>query len=124
MGRTYYHPPFVIEVNTSGQYVEDDFEFDRRIQKITGVQVTAHYQDRAYLRGTQYIEINGDPILPEDYDTKMLISNSGVDPNPRFLYLGDIKPGNLKCKIKYQDTDHPSAPFVPYKIKYHFKCEM
>lgn len=124
MAKVFYNPPFIVQVSTSGAYIDREFDFDSRVKRIVSMQVIADFPDKAYFRGTQGIEINGDQIMPEEVDTKILMSNSGVDPNPRFLDLGDVKPGNLKCRIKYRDSEHPTAAFAPYKVKYLFKCEI
>ncbi len=124
MARYFYNPPFILQVSASGALLDKEFDFDSRVKKIIAVQVLSDSPDKAYFRGTQGLEINGESILPEQVDTKILISNSGVDPNPRFLDLGDVKPGNLKCRIRFKDTDHASAPFAAYQVKYLFKCEI
>lgn len=100
---------------------KEEFDFDPSTLKVEAVQVTSDAPEKAYFRGSQKMTINGEEIFPDDYESKLLLSNVGVPAKDRFVPLGEIDPGNKKLKIEYKDTDHSSAPFADYTVTYVFK---
>ena len=89
----------------------DTLELPKHTTFIKGVQLLSDYPDRLYYRGSQRIEIGGEEIFPDGFDSKILMSSLSVAPRERFFDLGQVLPGNLLVKIRYKDTPHTNAAF-------------
>ena len=71
-----------------------------------------------YFRGTVKITINEMEIFPEGYEAKKLVHGIGVAVNLRITNPdGELEPGNRKVELKYRDTNHSYAPFLPYYVR-------
>jgi hypothetical protein len=112
---------FTIAVTGADASYKKEFDFEVDTHKVLSVQCTASSPDKAYFRGTQRIEINNDELYPDGYESKLLMSNSGVAPDQRFVALGEIDPGNRKLKITYQDAAHTLSAFAAYTVTYVFQ---
>lgn len=78
-----------------------------------------------FFRGSQRIEINGDELYPEDYESKLLMSGLSVSPDDKYVTLGDgAIAGNGEIKVLYKDTDNLIIPFTAYKVTIVLKCEL
>ncbi len=95
----------------------DNLELPKHTQMVKGLQLISDYPDKLYYRGSQRIEIGGEELFPDGFDSKILMSSVSVAPKERFFDLGDVLPGDLSVKVRYQDTDHNSADFEDgYKV--------
>jgi hypothetical protein len=78
-----------------------------------------------FYRGSQKIEISGQEIFPEDYESRLLMTGISVPPDQKFADLGDdVLAGNGEVKINYKDTDNTSAVFEPYEVSIYLMCEL
>jgi hypothetical protein len=114
---------FIIQVTGANQSYNKKFELDSNTRTVTAMQVTADRPEQIYNRGSQRIEISGDELYPEDYETKLLMSGISVAPDARFVELGEVSPGNGEVKILYKDFNGPVA-FSSYNVVFIFKCEI
>ena len=89
----------------------DSFELPKYTKVIKGIQLLSDYPDRLFYRGKQRIEIGGEELFPDGFESKILMSSLSVAPRERFFELGDVLPGDLSVKIRFEDKDHPSAAF-------------
>lgn len=95
-----------------------NWELNKKTIAVKAIQLSSDYPDKLYYRGAQRIEIGGDEIFPEGFDSKFLISSVSVGPQERFFPLGDVLPGDLSVKLRYEDKDHQRAPFESgYQVK-------
>ncbi len=95
----------------------DNLELPKHTKTVRGLQLISEYPDRLYYRGSQRIEIGGEELFPEGFDSKILMSSLSVAPRERFFELGDVLPGDLSVKVRYRDTDHSMASFGQgYKV--------
>ena len=93
------------------------WELPKQTKAVKGIQISADYPDKLYYRGSQRIEIGGEELFPDDFDSRLLMSSLAVAPRERFFDLGDILPGDLSVKVRYKDEEHGKAPFVGgYKV--------
>jgi hypothetical protein len=107
-----------VKVLNSGDKVEESFEVDKHASKIIGILLTTDYDDVMYFRGSQKISINEKEIYPEGYESKALMQGINVAVNDRIIKLGEeLDPGNRKVSLEYQDTEHPTAGFTPYRVR-------
>ena len=88
-----------------------NFELPKHTKKVKGLQLISDYPDRLYYRGRQRIEIGGDELFPDGFESKILMSSLSVAPRERFSELGDVLPGDLSVKVRFEDKDHGSANF-------------
>ncbi|MGH2611875.1 MAG: hypothetical protein ACRDFB_02365, partial [Rhabdochlamydiaceae bacterium] len=115
--------------------VTQTFELEKSIIAIKGLLLTSDRDDLLYANGSQRIEINGEEIFPEGYESKLLMSGVNVQPNKRYFDLGNMLPGNGRVKIEYTDTNPNALPAPPpgpgtnsipqnYRVSLYLECEM
>lgn len=102
--------PFSV-TKEGGLLTVDNLELPKHTKYIKGLQLISDFSDKLYYRGSQRIEIGGDEIFPEGFDSKLLMSSISVAPKGRFFDLGEVLPGDLSVKIRFQDTAHTKAEF-------------
>ncbi len=109
---------FSFKVNkANGLFTVDNLELPKHTKLVKGLQLISEYPDRLYYRGSQRIEIGGEELFPDGFDSKILMSSLSVAPRERFFELGDVLPGDLSVKVRYQDKDHSNAAFGQgYKV--------
>ena len=116
---------FSIQVTAEGQPVSKTFSLDKNVKLVLGVQLTSNDPKLLFYRGSQRIEISGDEIYPEDFESKCLMSGLSTEPNKRYDLFGNaVIPGNGEIKVLYKDSPNPNAPFVAYKVTFNFLCEL
>ncbi len=89
----------------------DNLELPKHTKIVKGLQLISDYPDKLYYRGSQRIEIGGEEIFPDGFDSKILVSSVSVAPRERFFDLGDVLPGDLSVKVRFEDTDHSAVAF-------------
>ncbi|MBL6445725.1 hypothetical protein JMN32_05355 [Fulvivirga sp. 29W222] len=105
------YPFFQFKVEEAGKLVTKDWELSKRTVRIKGIQLSSSYYDKLFLRGTLKVEIGGEEIIPEGFPCRAFLSTGDVSPSERFFHLGDVPPGDLSLKFRFQDNDHVRAPF-------------
>ena len=101
------------------------FDLDKNAKLVRGIILSSDQPNKLFYRGSQRIEISGDEIFPEDFESKMLMSGMAVAPNKKYCSLGNaVIAGNLEFKIQYKDSHNPYASFEPYKVIITVRCEM
>ncbi len=89
----------------------DNLELPKHTKMVKGLQLISDYPDKLYYRGSQRIEIGGEELFPDGFDSKILVSSVSVAPRERFFDLGDVLPGDLSVKVRFEDKEHPNAAF-------------
>lgn len=98
---------FTFLVDKEGkQYSPTKWELPKKTKFVKGIQLTSDYPDSLYYRGSQRIEIGGEEIFPEGFESRILMSSLSVAPRERFFDLGKVLPGDLSVKVRYQDNPH------------------
>jgi hypothetical protein len=115
---------FKFPITAANTTVSLVFELEKTIVSLRGLKVSGNYEEQVYYRGTQRIEINGDEIIPDDYDSKELMSTANTPVNERHYDLGGMKPGNGLIKIDYVDADDGRTVFTPYVVVLLLDCMM
>jgi hypothetical protein len=111
---------------TAEGIVNKKFDLDKNVKVVRGILLSSDRPIFLFYRGSQRIEISGDEIFPEDFESKILMSGLSVPPDQKYRTLGNgVVAGNGEVKIQYKDTYNPSAPVVdPYKVIIVLQCEM
>jgi hypothetical protein len=116
---------YSIEVTKAGDPYSKKFDLDKNIKLVHRMTITSDDLKQVFYRGSQRIEISGDEIFPEDYESKLLMSGISVPPDEKFRTLGNgVVAGNGEIKVLYKDTESPHAAFSPYKVNFNFQCEL
>ena len=115
---------FDIIVKDARANVKEQFELDKNVTRITGIFLTSDREDLLYHRGSQKIEINNEEIVPERYESKLLISGMNVSPNERFYKINNTATGNRILKIDYTDADDGRTSFSSYRVSIYVECEI
>ncbi|MBT1699478.1 hypothetical protein KK083_21450 [Fulvivirgaceae bacterium PWU4] len=116
---------FSFLADSEGVPVSKKFDLDKNVKVVHGILLSSDRPNLLFYRGSQRIEISGDEIFPEDYESKILMSGISVPPDNKFRKLGNgVVAGNGEVKIQYKDTHNPNAPFTPYRVIITLQCEM
>jgi hypothetical protein len=118
----YIYKRFVIDVNTQNTSYSKKFDLDKNIRVVTALQLSSDNPKLLYYRGSQRLEISGDELYPEDFESKLLMSGLGTSPDDRYTVLGEVQSGNGEVKVLYKDSDNANAPFSSYKVSIILKC--
>lgn len=114
---------FVVDTE-SGVY-NKKFDLDKNVRLVRGMLLSSDSPIALYYRGSQRLEISGDEIFPENYESKLLMSGLSVPPDEKFRTLGDgVLAGNGEIKIQYKDLPNPNVPFAVYQVLITLRCEM
>ncbi|MCU0430708.1 MAG: hypothetical protein MUF42_12155 [Cytophagaceae bacterium] len=124
MERKYTYKPLVVEVTTPDQAYTKQIILDKNIASVIGIVMICSHPQLLFYRGSQKIDINGNEIIPEDFDSMLLMSGGiGVSPNDKFKELEHPVPaGNGEVKLIYKDSANALVAFAPYKVRLMLKC--
>lgn len=112
-------------VDTENTVYNKKFDLDKNVKLVRGILLSADLPPFLFYRGSQRIEISGDEIFPEDYESKILMSGLSVPPDEKFKTLGDgVVAGNGEVKIQFKDTPNANVPFIAYRVMITLQCEM
>jgi hypothetical protein len=115
---------FDIKVSDAKSTIREQFELDKNVTRITGLLLTSDREDLLYHRGSQKIEINSEEIVPEKYESKLLLSGLNISPNERFYKINNTATGNRLLKIEYVDSDEGRSVFSAYRVSIYVECEI
>lgn len=116
---------FTFLVEVEGQPVSKKFDLDKNVKVVHGIAISSDRPNLLFYRGSQRIELSGDELYPEDYESKMFMSGMSVAPDDKYKSLGNgVVSGNGELKFQYKDTPNPNAPFAAYKVIITLLCEM
>lgn len=117
---------FSFLVEADGARINKKFDLDKNVKLVRGIMLSSDRLNSLFYRGSQRIEISGDEIFPEDFESKILMSGLAVPPDQKYKTLGNgVIAGNGEIKINYKDTNNPNAPFAaPYRVIVMLQCEM
>lgn len=112
-------------VESEGQTISKKFDLDKNVKLVNALFLSSDQPNLLFYRGSQRIEISGDEIFPEDFESKILMSGISVPPDQKYRTLGNgVLAGNGEVKIQYKDVLNPNAPFSAYKVIIVFQCVM
>lgn len=116
---------FTFLVEAEGQPVNKKFDLDKNVKLVHGIAISSDRPNLLFYRGSQRIELSGDELFPEDYESKMFMSGMAVAPDDKYKSLGNgVVAGNGELKIQFKDSTNPQAPFAAYKVIITLLCEM
>jgi len=116
---------FSFLVDTPNISYNKKFELDKNIKVVSAIMLSSDKPNQLFFRGSQKLEINGEELYPEDYESRLLMSGISVPPNERYVDMGDsVLAGNGEVKIVYKDTDNTLASFDTYKVILNLKCDI
>lgn len=113
---------FDITITVALQTASQTFELDKNITHVKGILITSDKDDLLYYRGSQRIEMNKGEIVPENYESKLLMSGINLSPNLRYYEIGDMPTGNGQVKITYIDREDNRVPFEVYRVSLYLNC--
>ena len=112
-------------VESECQTINKKFDLDKNVKLVNAILLSSDQPISLFYRGTQRIEISGDEIFPEDYESKLLMSGISVPPDQKYRTLGNgVVAGNGEVKIQYKDGSNGNVSFCPYKVTIVLQCVM
>lgn len=116
---------YMFLVTEGEQMVSKKFDLDKNVRLVHGLRMSSDKPNYLFYRGSQRIELSGEELYPEDFESKMFMSGMSVAPDEKYRTVGDgVVSGNGELKIQYKDTHNPNTPFEPYKVIIGLLCEM
>jgi hypothetical protein len=116
---------YTFPVDAEGQPVNKKFVLDKNVKVVHGIMMSSDRPNLLFYRGSQRIELSGEELYPEDFESKMFMSGMAVAPDHKYRSLGNgVVAGNGELKIQYKDTHNTNAPFESYKVIISLLCEM
>jgi hypothetical protein len=116
---------FSFLVDTPSTSYNKKFELDKNIKLVRAIMLSSNKPNQLFFRGSQKLEINGEELYPEDYESRLLMSGISVPPNERYVDLGDaVLAGNGEVKIVFKDTNNTLATFDAYQVILNLKCDI
>ncbi|WPP49632.1 hypothetical protein [Catalinimonas niigatensis] len=88
-----------------------NFELDKNTVFVTGFQLGSDAKSKLNFRGSIGLRIGGDTLLENSTPCQLFVSSTGVAVEKRFFPLGEVKPGNYKVEVSYQDEANAAAEF-------------
>lgn len=114
---------FMVETQNGSQ--NKKFVLDKNVVLVHGILISSDQPKLLFYRGSQRIEINGDELFPEGYESKILMAGLSVPPDEKFRKLGNgVIAGNGEVKVLYKDAAHNATVFEPYKVNIILQCEL
>lgn len=113
---------FDIQITSDQQVVTQTFELDKNITHVKGILLTSDKDDLMYYRGSQRIEINKAEVVPENYESKLLMSGINLSPNLRWYEIGNLPAGNGLVTILYKDRTDNRTSFETYRVSLYMSC--
>lgn len=121
----YIKKRFSFLVDTPNQGYSKKFELDKNVRAVRGILLSTDLPNLLFYRGSQKIELSGEELFPDDWESKLIMSGIGIAPDEKFYNLGDgYLAGNGELKIQFKDTANALAPFAPYNVAIYLLCEM
>lgn len=114
---------YEFQVTTEGQTVTSVFELEKDITMVKGVLLTSDKDDYLFYRGSQRIEVNKAEVVPDLYESKLLMSGLNLKPNDRYYDVGDMPAGNGQVKVIYVDRPDSRVTFEPYRVTVYLNCQ-
>ncbi len=116
---------FSFLVDTPATSYTKKFELDKNIKLVRAIMLSSNKPNQLFFRGSQKVEVNGEELYPEDYESRLLMSGISVPPNERYVDLGDaVLSGNGEVKIVFKDINNTLAPFDAYQVILNLKCDI
>ncbi|MCZ8354656.1 MAG: hypothetical protein O9340_07970 [Cyclobacteriaceae bacterium] len=116
---------FTFTVVDAGVPVSKKFDLDKNVKVVHGIMMSSDRPNLLFYRGSQRIELSGEELFPEDFESKMFMSGLSVAPDDKYKSLGNgVIAGNGELKIQYKDVKNPNVQFAPYKVIINLLCEM
>jgi hypothetical protein len=123
--RKYLKKRYSFNVDTPNTSYPKKFDLDKNVKVVKGLLLSSGKPNQLYYRGSQKIEISGQEIFPDDYESRLLMSGLSVPPDNKYADLGDdVQAGNGEVKVYYKDTDNSLAPFDAYDVSLYLVCEI
>jgi hypothetical protein len=130
----YVQRMFSFLVETEGQTVSKKFDLDKNVKIVHGIMLSSNRKSLLFHRGSQRVEISGEEIIPENFESCLFMTGMSVAPNEKYKTLGEdedgkqhdhgVPAGNGEVKIQFKDTPSPDADFAPYQVSIYLQCEM
>jgi hypothetical protein len=115
---------FDFTIAQAGERVQPSFELESTITQVDGILLTSDKDDLLYYRGTQGIEINSSEIVPEGYESRLLMSGLNVKPSDRYYPITVTNVGNGLVEVDFTDVEDERAPFESYRVSIYLECQM
>ncbi len=107
---------FDIKVKRPNQTIKETFELDKNAKYVQGILITSDRDELLFYRGSQRIALNDKELVPEEFESRLIMAGLNVAPDERTISLGNIESGNGRLEVWYKDQDHSNTKFQPYRV--------
>lgn len=109
---------YSFDVTQVGQSLSPEFDIEKNAKDIAGIALSADLRDMLFYAGTQRIDIGGVEVIPEGYESNLLMAGVTVAPKDKFHQFDPVLGvGNGKIKIYFVDKSNAAIlNFRPYRV--------
>ena len=120
--RRFVYKKIPVTINAAGKYIgHSPYVLDKNIKAVHAITVTADDESRVF-NLTHRVEINGQELLPQEFEARVLYAYASVPVNDRYFDLGSEPAGNGVVKITC--FDRTASGFAAYNVNFYLKCEL
>lgn len=106
-----------IRINSGGESPRFSADVDKQFERIRGIYVSLP-ADQLITGATLGFKVNGQDVLDEDHEVRMLTSGNQVSPNTKFfLFEESLEGAGSSLEGRYTDGAVAPATFYPYDAK-------
>ncbi len=98
-------------------YRLDSAVIDSRAKEVLGLGIFSKRLDQVDLRGSLKLDLGGNPVFPENTDTKMFTTNASVPVKDKFfMFHSPIPVGNAAVDWTYNCKPNALQAFVAHDV--------
>jgi hypothetical protein len=110
-----------LKITEPGKYIQHPaFVLEKNVEAVLAITMTSDDEEKVF-KLEQRLEINGNEILPQEFEARVLYAYASVAVNDRYFDLNNEPAGNGTVKLTCFDRS-PALGFVPYQVTYYLKC--
>lgn len=102
---------YTLDITSEGSVQNVSFELPKYTKFVKGIQLLSNEPSKLFYRGSQRIEIGGEELFPDGFQSRLLMSTLSVAPKERFFELGEVLPKDLLIKVRFEDSPNTNVDF-------------
>lgn len=120
--RRFVYKKIPVAITAAGRYItHPPYVLDKNVKAVHAITLTADDESRVF-NLTHRVEINGQELLPQEFEARVIYAYASVPVNDRYFDLGAEPAGNGVVKINC--FDRSASGFAPYNVNFYLKCEL
>src|SRR6187549_3157968 len=108
---------YTFQVDAEGQPVNKKFDLDKNVKVVHGIMMSSDKPNLLFYRGSQRIELSGEELFPEDFESKMFMSGMAVAPDDKYnRWVAESSRETVNSKSNTRTRPIPTLPLLTTKL--------